>query len=115
MSLDLPIPSSVQVVVPQTVSSTTTRVKMIIFDLDGSTCRAIIAYGNQNADGSFIVLKQENWELSGDYYIGKFTLLTSGKPIAQELLGNISATVAEILGNADLKNQLLQSGELVIK
>ncbi len=95
------------------VNTDTVRIKGIYFDFDNTEATSIVAFANKSGE-VFAEKKQENWKLSGAYYQTQIMAVTSGNPIAEELLTKVASIVSTIHADATLKTQLLDSAELVI-
>lgn len=95
------------------IDTDTIRIKSVNFNFDNTEATAQVAFGNTTS-GVFEEKKQENWKLSGTYYGTTISEMTSGKSIAEELLTKVASIISTIHTDTTLKQQLLDSEELVI-
>tara|TARA_R110000796_G_scaffold35085_1_gene90382 strand:- start:148 stop:522 length:375 start_codon:yes stop_codon:yes gene_type:complete len=113
MALEIASTEAIQVVTKTEAVSSTTRIRGVYFNFDNTSAIADIAHGKGEGE-DFVMHKSEIWALSGAYYAEVITVEPTGATAAEVLLSAIAGVVANIQFDNDLKQSILESGELKI-
>jgi len=95
------------------VTTDTIHVSGVYFNFDDTTATAVITYEN-TVNSVLIPVNVETWYLSGAFYATAIISLTTGQPIAVELLSDVTNIVTQIINTVGLKDGLIAGNELTI-
>jgi hypothetical protein len=113
MPLKIDTNNEVATTEPKIVSTNKADIKGVFFNFDNSKALANIAFGKE-VDGEFVAIVSEAWLLQGDYYIQSISSVAEGTSKAEVLLNAVATVIGTIQNTPNLKQELVDSGELKV-